>query len=81
MDVVVLCAAGVDLCGSYISWVCGFVVGLGCCDSGLCGDLFGFGLTVDFHCLVRVYVVWFGISVFQLVLMCLDLRWWGFAFG
>lgn len=53
----------------------------GCCDSGLCGDLFGFGLTVDFHCLVRVHVVWFGISVFQLVLMCLDLRWWGFAFG
>lgn len=42
----------------------------------MCGDLFGFGLTVDFHCLVRVRVVWFGISVFQLVLMCLDLRWW-----
>lgn len=29
MDVVVLCVAGDDLCGSYISWVCGFVVGLG----------------------------------------------------
>lgn len=29
MEVVVLCVAGVDLCGSYISWVCGFVVGLG----------------------------------------------------
>lgn len=25
---------------------------------------------MDFHCLVRVHVVWFGISVFQLVLMC-----------
>lgn len=43
-------------------WTCsGFG---GCCDSGLCDDLFGFGLTVDFRCLVCFRVDWFGISVF-----------------